>query len=98
MRFKKEEIVCKTCQKMFMPKSGRNIFCNRKCFKKDFAKRVPEGCKKFPIFLCPNCNERIELDFDPTVKSNQWLDFRCPLCNILMINVWEDIKTEDISL
>lgn len=98
MHFEKREIICKTCKQSFLPKSSRNIFCCRKCFKMDFSTRIPEGGSKFPTFNCHNCNEKIQLDFDPAVKTSHWLQFRCPGCNILMINVWEEIKTEDIPL
>lgn len=92
------KIICRTCKELFLPKSSRNIFCCRKCFKKDFAKRIQDGDKKFPSFNCPKCGQHIELDFDPALKSSHWLQFKCPGCNVLMINVGEDIKTEDTPL
>ena len=89
-------IKCKTCKKKFTPKSHRNKFCCRACFKKDFSERVKkESPRGFPCFDCPVCGQRIKLDFDPILNSTKWLSFSCPGCNMLMINVYEFITTED---
>lgn len=96
-----KKIICKTCKKSFLPKSERHIFCTRKCFKKDFyhRKKAEElSNKKFPIFLCPNCAIRIELDFDPVKEYRRWAKFSCPKCSVLMINVSDLIDTIDISI
>lgn len=94
------KIECKTCKKKFLPKSERNVFCTRKCFKKDFyhRKKELENDSKFPIFVCPSCKHRIELDFDPVKYLKRWEHFACPFCNILMINITEYIITQDLSI
>lgn len=83
-----------------MPKSGRNKFCCRFCFKKDFYSRKKDDSKlcKFPSFDCPACGERINLDFDPVANPIKWSAFSCPSCNTLLINVCEFIQTEDESI
>lgn len=98
-----KQIKCKneSCQVCFTPKSLNNVFCSRKCFKKDFyhRKKAEElSNKKFPIFLCPSCRSKIALDFDPASEngSEQWLKFKCPACNVLMINVSDSIVAEDL--
>ena len=95
-------IFCKTCKEEFTPKSERNIFCSRKCFKKDFyhRKKAEEliSIKTFPCFICPSCGNKVQLEFDPVKEGQNWLDFVCPGCNTLMINVSDQISTDDISI
>jgi predicted RNA-binding Zn-ribbon protein involved in translation (DUF1610 family) len=93
------EIVCKTCGKKFKPKSENNVFCTRKCFKKDYyhRKKAEELAKEqFPEFNCPSCKQQIVLDFDPAKHTLRWLHYVCPGCNTLMINVSENIVTKDV--
>lgn len=96
--FSNDKIICRACQKAFVPKSGRNIFCTRKCFKKDYwhRKMAEElNVKKTPEFTCPKCGQHITLDFDPVKNAQKWLHYQCPGCNTLMINVSESIVTMD---
>ena len=96
-----DKIICKTCQNSFLPKNPKNIFCTRRCFKKDFyhRKKAEElNNKKFPIFRCPSCNNKITLEFDPVKNQTAWTNFLCPHCNVLMINVCEEIQTQDSSI
>lgn len=93
------KIICITCEKKFFPKSERNRFCSRRCFKKDFYKRkkaLELTKKKFPTFNCPSCWKQIDLDFDPIKEEKKWTKFYCPFCSVLMINVCEEIKMQDI--
>ena len=95
------KIECKTCGKLFMPKSEKNRFCTRKCFKKDFYHRKKGeeiSAGKFPRFTCPSCGQKITLDFDPAKDTFRWLHYSCPGCNTLMINVSEEIVTQDESI
>lgn len=83
-----------------MPKSEKNVFCKRKCFKKDFyhRKKAEElNNIRFPVFKCPSCSVLIELTFDPVKDEKSWLGFSCPFCKTLLINVWEDIVTQESS-
>lgn len=95
-----KKIKCKTCGNVFVPKSDKNIFCHRRCFKKDFyhRKKAEElNNIKFPSFKCPSCSVSIELTFDPVKEDRLWLNFSCPFCQVLMINVCEEITTQDSS-
>jgi len=96
--FKMKKIPCGTCGVMFEPKSDRNKYHNRSCFKKAFWIRQKEKNKKignFPTFKCPNCGQKITLPFDPVKEISKWANYSCPGCNTLMINVSEEIITQD---
>lgn len=93
--------ICPTCNDQFLPKSEKNIYCKRACFKKaHYHRKKAEELSniKFPAFICPNCFQRVELDFDPLKQDNKWLNFCCPHCSVLMINVWEEIVTQDVRI
>ena len=95
------KINCPTCNKPFMPKSERNKYCKRSCFKKAFyhRKKAEElSACHFPFFTCPSCGQEIRLPFDPVKENMKWLDYACPGCNTLMINVSEDIVTRDEAI
>lgn len=95
------EIICKTCNEKFLPKSERNQYCSRKCFKKDYyhKKKAEElNNKKNPTFTCPNCDQHITLSFDPVKDAFKWLHYKCNGCNTLMISVSEEINTEDETI
>ena len=92
---------CPTCGIFFLPKSDKNIFHNRRCFKKNYYYRKKTeklSNIKFPVFLCPNCTKKIELSFDPVKEHHKWEQFSCPFCSILMISVWEELVTQDVSI
>ena len=96
---KLNKITCKTCKKSFLTKNNKKIFCTRKCFKKNYyhRKKAEELSNiKFPVFLCPNCGKKIELNFDPVKDHRKWTKFSCPNCNVLMINVCEEIVVKDV--
>jgi hypothetical protein len=87
-------IPCTTCKTVFMPKSEKNKYCTRKCFKKDnYHKKKAEELTRirFPSFLCPSCEQRITLDFDPVIESLRWLHYECPGCDALMLDVSDEI-------
>lgn len=96
------KIRCGSCKVFFLPKSQKNIYCKRSCFKKAFyyKKKAEELLerKKFPSFKCPSCSRSIKLDFDPVKEDRRWLDFSCPHCRVLMINVCEEIITQENSI
>lgn len=95
------KIKCTECGKMFLPKSERNIFSSRKCFKQNYyrRKKLEELTNiKFPIFQCPNCKSKIELKFDPIDEDSRWLDFRCPFCSILLVSVVDSILSKEKTI
>ena len=89
------------CHRWFTPKSDKNIYCRRLCFKKANYQKIKceesLNAKKFPVFRCPTCGTTIELDFNPIKKSGRWLKFKCPECNVLMISVVDFVMTKDTS-
>jgi hypothetical protein len=97
---KTEKIICHNpgCTNTFSPRKQNHHFCSRKCFKKEYyyRKKAEElANKKFPVFTCPSCDTEITLDFDPVKESIRWLNFLCPHCNVLMINVSDSIITKE---
>ena len=89
---------CKNCNKEFVPKSKNNIFCCRKCFKKNYLAREKEKEEtSFPEFTCPRCGQHIKLNFHPAKDVYRWANYQCPGCNTLMIDVYEEIIMEDES-
>lgn len=95
-----QQINCKTCDESFVPKSEKNIFCSRKCFKKDFYRRKKNEVIEitFPDFICKSCNNKAALNFDPIENPEIWLKFRCPNCSVLFINVVDTLSAEDEAL
>lgn len=92
-----EIISCENCKKEFQPKSSNNIFCCRKCFKKNYLSRIKEKDRtSFPKFKCSKCGQYIKLDFHPEKETSRWLNYKCPGCNTLFIDVCEEISTGDI--
>jgi predicted RNA-binding Zn-ribbon protein involved in translation (DUF1610 family) len=90
--------ICPTCKELFIPKSDKNIYCNRRCFKKDYhmRKKAEELTRvKYPSFNCPSCGQNIVLDFDPASDTLKWAKYICHGCNTLLISVSEDIIIND---
>lgn len=97
---KMPQIKCKNCGKPFTPKSEKNIFCSRKCFKQDYYYREKERNDDtgFPMYRCPDCGQVIEMEVHPIRNNFEWLEWRkvpCPGCNTLMIFVSDELITED---
>lgn len=96
-----KERKCLTCKEKFIPKSEKNIFHSRQCFKRYYyhRKKAEELANlKFPTFKCPSCLNEVTLDFDPIKKPENWHQFICPYCSVLMINVSEKISAKDMSI
>jgi len=101
MQYELKTIPCKTCGINFLPKSPKNVYCKRTCFKKAYynhKKIVDQNAKKYPSFICPSCGKKVDLDFDPLVNDLKWSRFECPFCCTLMISVCEYISTEDTKI
>ena len=92
---------CLSCKKKFLPTSEKNVYCCRSHFKKAYyhRKKAEElKLNRCPHFTCPSCGQSITLEFDPTKDTLKWLDYICPGCNTLLINVSEQIVTKDLSV
>lgn len=70
---------CKNCGKEFMGVGRRNIYCSKKCFRKVYDEKNKE--EKYPEFICPKCNKRTKLDFNPKLEYPLWKKFNCPECH-----------------
>jgi len=95
------EIICISCGNPFMPKCEKNKYCTRRCFKKAYYHRQKAEkllAQKTPSFTCPSCGQHITLDFDPVFEPYKWQSYQCPGCNTLMIEVCEEIKTQDEAI
>ena len=93
-----KKIPCPTCGREFLPKSEKNQYCKRSCFKKAYYHRKKGeelSANHCPHFTCPSCGQSITLPFDPTKDTMRWLGYQCPGCHTLMINVSEAIVTQD---
>lgn len=75
------ERICKHCNKSFYAGKVKQFFCSRKCFKQNYyhLKRI-EDLNKFPVYKCPKCNNVTALTFDPSKKTRDWVNFKCPWC------------------
>lgn len=73
-------IKCHTCGNLFEPKTYRNIFCSRGCFMKFY--RMEEKKEEYPSYICPNCRKMTRLNFDPKKSVREWMEFKCPFCNV----------------
>lgn len=95
-----EKHICENinCGKTFYRRKKINIYCSRKCFKQSWYNRMKEKearNKRYPVYHCPRCNTSVQLDFDPARRFSPWLAFKCPMCDVLMIQVTDNISTQD---
>jgi hypothetical protein len=77
--------ICKTCQIEFRCTSAVQVFCNRKCFKKDYCIRVKRKqalLEKYPMIMCRYCCHEERLTFDPLKFAYKYQQWRCPECSI----------------
>lgn len=82
---------CSCCNKLFIIKHKRHVYCCRKCFKKDYKIRMET--ESFPVFMCPSCGTETTLDFMPKKNTKEWYDFSCPKCGFEPISL--DIKEKE---
>ena len=91
------------CGNEFVPKKGNQMFCSRKCFKKEYYQRKKEEEKnpKFPVYRCPDCGFIEELDFNPVDDIDRWLGYMCPNCGMsrdIPLNAGPSIEMTVISI
>jgi hypothetical protein len=86
---------CKICGKIFSAQMITNIFCCRKCFKKDYYRRMKvlekhqNNNPKFPSKRCASCGSITQLEFDPKKHPHLFDIWRCPDCNISNKDTWK---------
>lgn len=86
---------CKVCEKPFTAIKHTQLFCCRKCFKKDYAIRkrnemvVENARTKHYIYACALCNHRSEIPFNPMKDQRAAATYICPFCGIPRQTIWE---------
>lgn len=70
---------CKNCDKPFIPKTHRHLFCSRDCFTIDYKNK--NKVKQYPDYSCPDCGNKTRLTFFPRLSRAKWSKFKCPNCN-----------------
>lgn len=75
------ERICKHCKIQFLAQKKKQYHCCRRCFKTAYyLKKRLEDLKKFPIYRCSKCGEATKLNFDPSKRLSDWVNFKCPWC------------------
>lgn len=66
---------CPECGETFTKRTASQTFCKRKCYRKDYARKVREvsSTKQYPTYSCPNCFMESKLLFDP-IKHHDDMD------------------------
>ena len=57
--------------------AGRKNQCKQCISKKAHVKNIPS---KPPTWVCPECGEKVELDFLPIMDIKRWKKFACLKC------------------
>jgi len=76
------ESTCQECGTIYVPKKGGQMFCSRKCFKRNYGKRQKEYwlLHRYPSFACEFCHGSNELEFDPIKQPLLWNLAVCKHC------------------
>lgn len=75
--------ICGSCLKDFEAQKEKQLYCSRKCFKKEYYHKLRvDTVIAFPIYKCPNCAGSTQLGFDPTKSPIIWKYFKCPRCTV----------------
>jgi transcription initiation factor IIE alpha subunit len=64
------------------------MFCYRACFI-DYHRQQRLA---YPLFICPECESKIELDFAPRRNKEKWHGFFCPTCGYNVSNQYGDFE------
>ena len=89
---------CENCKNEFTAIKVTQKFCCRKCFKQDYYLRQQKRIKEelanpvYPIKICPFCEDKFELNFDPIKFPKLFDSMRCPSCNIANELIWKNIE------
>lgn len=77
---------CKTCENEFLAIKETQLFCCRKCFKKDYYKktkiRIAQESFRRPVYNCPICSNPSSVEFDPIKSPKEFYNLVCPYCGI----------------
>lgn len=76
------------CGSLFIKKHKRHQYCSRKCFKTTYMKKLKQHeINGFPLFICPRCKGKIQLDFFPKQNNEKWQKLGCPFCDYKRIDI-----------
>tara|TARA_B110000503_G_C6994375_1_gene348768 strand:- start:137 stop:769 length:633 start_codon:yes stop_codon:yes gene_type:complete len=65
--------ICKTCNKEFIPRTGRHIYCAEDCIQSGY-KRTTVSFSDNPARICPSCNkEKHFKEFRKLKKDRGWV-------------------------
>jgi len=70
---------CLRCGKAFSPKNDKHLFCIRTCYRKYYWAKV-EKSNSFPKIICPHCNNKTELTFNPMKNYVKFRHVCCQHC------------------
>ena len=85
---------CKTCKTSFSAIKTTQLFCSRRCFKRDYYVRTRIRIKEaalnpvFPKIKCGFCNTLISLNFDPLKSPGLFDSWECPNCGVSNQMIW----------
>lgn len=87
-----KERMCLECGYPFKPTKDKQLFCSRKCFKKNYhIKKRNEFRGVFPKMICQKCQLQTEFHYDPFKESRLFDLHKCPFCTAdkLIIEILE---------
>lgn len=77
---------CKICGEPFVAIKQTQLFCQRRCFKKDYYRRtkgrILELRNRRASYHCPHCFGMSSLLFDPSINEDAFRGYVCPWCGI----------------
>lgn len=82
---------CKTCGEDYTAIKATQLFCSRKCFRKDYNMRPVKDNEpnlKYPAYACPHCNRRSLLNFNPAKHMARFDAYECPYCGGTPRQTW----------
>jgi hypothetical protein len=90
---------CKSCGNPFIAIKETQLFCCRRCFKKDYYRRNREQLQYdlmhpvFPTQTCAFCGMPSELGFDPIKDQYRYDNWECPNCHVPNKIIWKYADT-----
>ncbi len=86
---------CKICGDQFSAIKRTQLFCKRKCFKRDYYLRMradqqeEESRPNYPTKKCGFCENSSQLNFDPVKSRDKFNAWSCPHCGVTNRLLWD---------
>jgi endogenous inhibitor of DNA gyrase (YacG/DUF329 family) len=81
-----KKTICSSCGKEFDAHKKNQRFCSRRCFKKDYSQKTKKAneamSRRRPVYKCPVCGEKHQMEFDPIRRADLYDQLVCPFCGI----------------